>query len=76
MNFCGNCGTELEKLSDTEFYCSKCDETFQVSSGKQKVTQKKNLLEQLKEIGVRNSERLEKLEKSQQRDDSLSNFTG
>lgn len=35
IDYCPNCGSkDIEKLSDTEIYCEKCDQTFQVTKGK------------------------------------------
>ena len=35
IDYCPNCGSkEVEKLSDTEIFCEKCDQTFEVKKGK------------------------------------------
>ena len=35
IDYCPNCGDkDVEKLSDTEVYCPKCDQSFEVKQGK------------------------------------------
>lgn len=70
---CGNCGTEMEQNGDNH-YCPKCDETYAIKKGKQFVSDRPNAITQLKDAVKTLNDRIEKVEKNQEADDSLCGF--
>ena len=49
MIVCNNCGEKVEKISETEYYCPKCDCTYTVEKGKKVRPQPTNRIAQIEE---------------------------
>lgn len=61
---CPNCkGKEVEKISDDEIYCAKCDQTFKVTKGKAQPASG-GRLKKLEEAQTRNAEEISKVKQS------------
>lgn len=60
---CGNCGTEMEQDGNL-FYCPNCDETFEISKGKQFPNKKPNTILKLKDGQSNLNDRLSKVEET------------
>lgn len=73
MQYCPNCGkkeSELTKISDTQWYCPDCDETYTIEKGKPRVDKSsKTKFDQIADTFKNINDRLKNIENNQSVED-------